>query len=253
MENTGGQKEFPVFIITTSSRKFDHLSYLADYYNLPDNYNIGFYQLPWEYEEIQSHNMEFLLDQAFDRDIFNKIRHTFFIIEQTSVFLDAKGGEGPGQFFKNWWETKEEEELKLMLSRDPGATIESGLALNVPGHGPLIFTNTQRGKINLDGEIREENQKYSWLSADDFNKYFVPQGATRVYNAMGITDFTKKYDFRRPNFETIANRLIEYSSVIRQDVTISKLNGAVSEYYDTEMKKSGKDKPNTNESLSQFT
>lgn len=253
MDGEDSTPEFPVFVITSSSRKFDHLSYLADFYNLPDNYNIQLYQLPWEYEELQSHNMEFLLDQAFDRDIFDKIRHTFFIIEQTSVFLDAKDGDGPGQFFKNWWETKKEEELKLMLSRDPGATIESGLALNVPGHGPLIFTNTQRGKINLDGEILEENEEYSWLSADDFNKYFIPQGATKVYNAMEITEFTKKYDFRRPNFEIIANRLIEYSSLIRRDVTISKLNDAVTEYYDAERKKSGKDKSNTNESLSQFT
>lgn len=221
----------PVFVVTTSNRKFDHLSHLSHHTGLTSNHNVSLFKLAWEYEEIQSDNLDFLLDQALNRDIFDDIKDTFFLIEQTSVFLDAKDGEGPGQYFKKWWNTKEEEELRLVFSRNPGATIESGLALNVPGHEPLIFTSKQRGKISLDGHIKEENKKYSWLSADDFNKYFIPRGAKKVYNSMDINEFYK-YDFRKDNFEKVSERLGEYSSIIREGVNLAKVNDKLDKYSD---------------------
>ncbi|QSG13693.1 hypothetical protein HSEST_0137 [Halapricum desulfuricans] len=183
-------------------------------------------QVPWEYQEIQSDNMDLLLSEAIQRKIFDDIRNTFFMIEQTSVFFDAMDSRGPGQYFKKWWDTKSDEDLKLKFSRNPGATIESGLALNIPDHDPLIFTNTQKGKINMDGEIREENKKYSWLSSDDFNLYFTPKGSTKVYNEMNISEFLE-YDFRKPNFDRICERIGEYSSIIRNKITPDSIRTVV--------------------------
>jgi hypothetical protein len=114
----------------------------------------------------------------------------------------------------------------MIFSRNPRATIESGLALNVPGHEPLVFTNTQKGKINMDGKIREENEKYSWLSSNDFNLYFVPDGATKVYNEMTVSEFLK-YDFRKPNFDKICDRMGEYASIVKREITPDSIRNVV--------------------------
>ena len=167
--------------------------------------------------------MEHLLAEAMERDRFNEIQDTFFLIEQTSVFLDDQGKEGPGQYFKKWWQSQSRDDLKEIIRRDPGATIESGIAINIPGYQPLVFTNTQRGKMTLDGGIREENKKHDWLNKEDFNYYFRPEGANKVYNEMDLKEF-RKYDFRRPQFEEISKRLGEYFSILRSGTTISSLN-----------------------------
>lgn len=204
----------PLPLITTSRRKFDHLRYLAYHNNLEENHGVEIVRIPLEYKELQSDDMRLLLSEAIKRKEFDDIRNTFFLIEQTSVYFDAMDGEGPGQYFKKWWNTKSEEDLKLKFAQNEGATIESGLALNIPNHDPLILVNKQKGKISLDGKIREENEKYSWLSSDDFNLYFVPRGANKVYNEMPISEFLE-YDFRRPIFEKVCQRMGEYASIIK--------------------------------------
>lgn len=207
----------PLFFVTTSSRKYEHLQHLAE------RESINLVRIPWEYDEIQTDNMGILLEESLNREErFEQIDQTFFIIEQTSVFLNAKDGKGPGQYFKKWWDTKSEEELNLVISRDPGAKIESGLALHVPGHEPLIFTNTQKGRVSLDGGINEENEKYSWLSADDFNRYFIPEGETKVYNQMDIDKFYQ-HDFRKPNFDKVSERFKEYRAILTEGVTPERL------------------------------
>ncbi|WP_147299493.1 non-canonical purine NTP pyrophosphatase [Haloferax sp. Atlit-6N] len=209
-------------LITSSSRKFDHFRYLSYRNKLEEEHGVELVCVPLEYKEIQSDDMELLLSEAIKRNVFDEIRDTFFLIEQTSVFFDAMDGQGPGQYFKKWWNTKSEEDLKLKFSQSNGATIESGLALNIPNHGPLILTNRQRGKINLDGKIREENERFSWLSADDFNLYFTPNGANKVYNEMPIKDFLK-YDFRRPIFDQVCQRMGEYAAVINSGVSKDRI------------------------------
>jgi inosine/xanthosine triphosphate pyrophosphatase family protein len=218
------EDDIPLPLITTSSRKFDHLRFLAYHNNLKENYGVELVRVPLEYKELQSDDMELLLHDAIKGKAFDEIRDTFFLIEQTSVFFDAMDGEGPGQYFKKWWNTKSEEDLKLKFSQNQGATIESGLALNIPGHDPLVFVNRTRGKINMDGEIREENQKYSWLSSDDFNLYFIPQGANKVYNQMEMKEFLN-YDFRKSNFDQVSERMGEYASIINNNLTTKQIRG----------------------------
>ncbi|MFD1588135.1 non-canonical purine NTP pyrophosphatase [Halorientalis brevis] len=220
------EDSIPLPLITSSSRKFDHLRYLSYLNNLEEEHGVELVRVPLEYKEIQSDDMELLLSEAMKRSAFDDIRDTFFLIEQTSVFFDAMDGEGPGQYFKKWWNTKSEEDLKLKFSQSEGATIESGLALNIPGHDPLILTNKQEGKINLDGQIREENERFSWLSADDFNLYFMPNGANKVYNEMPITDFLK-YDFRRPIFDQVCQRMGEYAAIVNSGVSKKQINATL--------------------------
>lgn len=213
------EETIPLLFVTTSQRKFDHLQYLGE------RQDIRVYHVPKEYEELQRDDLEHLLSDAIKSKFLESLRDTFFIIEQTSVFFDAYENEEqgyPGQFFKRWWQNKSEQQLMADLSKNPRATIESGLTLNIPNHEPLIFTNKQRGQVTFDGGLREENQKYSWLSADDFNRYFIPDGAKKVYNQMSIRKFLK-YDFRKPNFEKVSTRLQEYNSILNSGVSIESL------------------------------
>mgnify|MGYP005856634603 CR=1 FL=1 len=218
----------PLPLITSSSRKFDHLRYLAYRNNLQEKYGVELVRVPVEYNEIQSDNMELLLSEAVRENSFDGIRDIFFLIEQTSVFFDAMDNEGPGQYFKKWWKTKSEEDLKLKFSQSEGATIESGMALNIPNHDPLILTNKQKGKINLDGEIRAENERFSWLSQDDFNLYFVPKGTNKVYNEMSISEFIK-YDFRRPIFDEVCQRRGEYAAIVNSGLSKAKIKTTLEE------------------------
>lgn len=228
MGQDNSKRDIPVFIVTTSSRKADHLKYLGSDLGLDEDCAIQFHQLPWEYQELQTDSMDFLLDEALERSIFDRIRGTFFIIEQTSVFLDSDKVEGPGQYFKKWWKGQTEEDL-IAISQNPGAVVESGLAMNIPGGESLRFTNKQRGVVRVDGEIREDNSKYSWLSSDDFSSYFSPDGSPKVYTEMTIEEFDE-YDFRRPNFEPIAARLREYSSILHSEVSVERLQAAADQF-----------------------
>lgn len=218
----------PVFFVTTSSRKADHLKYLSKETGLRDS-NIQIYQLSWEYQELQSDVMKFLMSEALGRPELDKIRNSLFIIEQTSVFFDTDEVEGPGQYFKKWWKSQDQERLEIIVSRNPGVTVESGLAINIPGGEELIFKNTEKGIVKMDGEIIEENKKYSWLSTDDFSSYFSPDGSRKVYTEMEIDEF-KSFDFRRPNFEKIAQRLKEYSALLRAGTDIKELQSIADEY-----------------------
>jgi inosine/xanthosine triphosphate pyrophosphatase family protein len=211
----------PVFFVTTSTRKSDHLKYLSEEFGLTER-NIHLFQIPWPYQELQSEAMEFLLEEAISRRELEKINDSFFIIEQTSVFFDTDKIEGPGQYFKKWWKSQDREDLEIIVSRNPGVKVESGLAMNVPGGRHLTFTNIVKGIMKLDGGVLDENSRYSWLAGDDFSAYFCPQGSRKVYTEMNIDEFDE-YDFRRPNFEKIADRLKDYSSIIRSKTTMEKL------------------------------
>lgn len=212
-------ESIPILFVTTSQRKYDHLSYLGE------REDIDVYQVSKEYEELQRDNLDHLLFDAVHREELDPIRDSFFMIEQTSVFFDAYAGDDqgyPGQFFKRWWKNNSENKLKTELSKERGVQIESGLALNIPNHDPLIYTNKQTGRVSFDGEIRDENEKYSWLSAEDFNLYFVPDGATKVYNAMNVEE-SLVYDFRKPNFDEIVPRIKEYSSILNAEISVEYL------------------------------
>lgn len=206
----------PLFIVTSSDTKFAHISYLCSLNN------IELIRLPYKYPEIQDNNMHRLLKFSFEKTYFPEKSQVFFIIEQTSVFLKSFPKEGPGFFFKDWWQSKSETELKSLISQDPRATIESGVALSIPGYSPLIFTNRQRGKVSFEGYVLPENKKHPWLKSDDFNLYFVPSGARRVYNAMPLGE-TLKYDFRKPNIDKVCKRIKEYYSILSENLSFQEI------------------------------
>ncbi|WP_156158870.1 non-canonical purine NTP pyrophosphatase [Methanosarcina siciliae] len=229
-------EKIPLLLVTTSLKKYKHLEYLAK------KHHIEIYWANKEYKEIQENDMYLLLNSAM-KEIPNSLKKTFLIIEQTSVFLDSyekSGVKGPGYYFKDWWGGKSFEELKIIVSRNPRASIESGIALNIPNYSePLIFKNMQKGRVSFEGKILEENEKYEWLKDRDFNFYFVPDGAKKVYCNMEIDEFIK-YDFRRPSFEEACKRIDEYSAIINSGLSIEEIKKMASKY---SMKEFAEEKP----------
>lgn len=219
-------KKIPLLFITTSPKKYRHIEYLAK------RYNIKVYWVNKEYSEIQENDMDALLNKAM-KEITGQLRKIFFIIEQTSVFLESyeeRGQRGPGYYFKDWWSGKTENELEVIVSRNPNASIESGIALNIPNHPKfLIFKNLQKGRVTFNGKILEENRKYEWLKDKDFNFNFVPKGARKVYCEMGIDEFLR-YDFRKPNLDKVCERINEYSAILNSGLNINEIKKIAAKY-----------------------
>lgn len=223
-------EKIPLLLVTTSLKKYRHLEYLAT------EHHIEIHWVNKEYPEIQENNMDILLSKAM-KEIPSSLKKTFLIIEQTSVFLDSygeNGARGPGYYFKDWWSGKTSEELRYIVSRNPRASIESGIALNIPNYpNPLIFKNIQKGRVSFEGKILNHNEKYEWLKDKDFNFYFVPYRARKVYTNMEIDEFLK-YDFRKPNFEEVCKRINEYSAILNSGLTIEDIKKIVSKYSEKE-------------------
>lgn len=207
----------PLFIITSNEVKFSHISYLCS------RHNVELTRLPYQYPETQENEMHNLLRFSLQKTFCPERDRVFFIIEQTAVFLDSFPQKAPGFYFKDWWQSKSESEFRSLISRDPRATIESGVALSIPGHEPLIFVNKQRGSVSFEGYVIPENKKYPWLSSDDFNLYFVPIGSSKVYNAMQLEE-SLKYDFRKPNIDKVCERIQEYYSILSKNLSLEEIN-----------------------------
>ena len=214
---------FPLFIITSSNVKFSHISYLCK------RNNIELIRLPYTYPESQENDMQRLLKFSLGKAYVPERDKVFFIIEQTAVFLASFPKKGPGFFFKDWWQSRSGDELKSLVSQDPRATIESGVALSIPDHPPLIFINKQRGSVSFEGYVLSENKRYPWLSSDDFNMYFVPLGSIRVYNAMPLEE-TLNYDFRKPNIDKVCRRVHEYFSILSKNVTLHDIEAVADSF-----------------------
>ena len=209
-------------MITSNSIKFDHIRFLCDLNN------VEAIRVPIQYAEIQENDMTKLLSSIVESLVLPDDR-AIWAIEQTAVFFKALNGVAPGYFFKDWWNNRTKDDLRTIVETDPRAYIESGLALIIPNHDPVIFVNRQAGKISASGSGIEENKEYSWLSANDFNCHFVPKRAKSVYDSLPIGEFIK-YDFRKPNVDKACERLSEYRSIISSKISLELLSKLASEY-----------------------
>jgi len=203
-------------VLTSSITKFEHIRFLCSLNGVVAN------RIPCEYPEAQEDEMEAQLRFATNA-VRKKLPYpeAFYIIEQTAVYFDSYGprSKRPGFYFKHWWRSKKMSEFKHLASSDPRARIESGVALLISQHDPILFLNQQRGHISFEGSIRAENKKYPWLSSEDFNLYFVPEGTNFVYNSMTLPAFLK-HDFRRPNIEKVCERLSEYEAILKSNISL---------------------------------
>lgn len=153
---------------------------------------------------------------------FSASSHSF-ILEDTSVRIEALSSEDveiPGVDIKFWMEDQTFADLDPLLrakGNDRRASVRSDILLHVPSNFRsawgvndefLVFTGTQTGAI-VDAEDQfEANLVYPWLDDRSFNKWFMPDGASRPLGALPISE-ADKVDFRRKSLEPLFDFLDE--------------------------------------------
>lgn len=142
-------------------------------------------------------------------------------IEDTTVRIDAlslNGDDFPGQATKEWFTASSHAELIDAINEVGGdlrVSVRSDIALYVPGHSEfLLFSGVTPGKLALMPDKGEDRLLYPWLGRDDFNSWFIPDGASKTLASMSFEE-SKSYDFRIKAFSALAARLAEYERILQ--------------------------------------
>jgi len=212
---------YEIIFITSSRIKLAHAQYLINEYNVTiakqKNYGIG-------YIEPRIYNREQLLSESY-KDAFERFNKNvsnpddkFFIIEDTSVIIDAlseNGEEVPGLDIKYWMKEHTFEMLDVMLkSRENNrkCSVRSDIILHLPKKlrekynvNFIQFTGVVKGFITEKEYTYSTNVSYPWLDNKTFNKWFAPDNTI----PLGMMDIAEslKYDFRKNAFDQLISFL----------------------------------------------
>lgn len=208
-----------ITFFTSNPTKLAHARYLAEKYPIKIK---GFRQRTYhaDYFEPRTQSRHELLEASYESavaqsrkaGILNK-RH-FFILEDTSVRIDALSREGtevPGLDVKYWMREATLKDLNTSIEQSGGnrnATVRSDIVLHIPeayrqtwniSDKYLVFVGEQHGEI-VDTEPEfETNAVFPWLDNKSFNRWFVPQGASEPLGKLPILEATR-FDFRAKSF-----------------------------------------------------
>lgn len=146
-----------------------------------------------------------------------------FILEDTSVRIEALSStdsEIPGVDIKYWMEDRTFASLDSLLrakGNDRRASVRSDILLHIPvsfqiawgvNSDFILFTGIQSGSIVEAEDLFEANLVYPWLDNQSFNKWFLPDGASRPLGALPIA-IADQVDFRRKSLEPLFDFLEE--------------------------------------------
>ena len=206
--------------LTSNIVKLEHASYIAD--QLPIRV-VGFRQRTYHatYFEPRVSSRKELLEKSYRNALEQcrragiSTRNQFFILEDTSVRVDALSTQGrdfPGLEIKYWMEKTSFSELDSALrlaGNDRSAQVRSDVLMHVPDayrsvlkvkDKYLIFTGKQTGHV-VESEIDfESNLVFPWLDNRTFNKWFCPKGFELPLGALEISE-ADGVDFRGKAFE----------------------------------------------------
>lgn len=171
------------------------------------------------YDEDYSADTETLLSNAL-KQVSEEfaIRSTVFV-EDTSVRIDAlsEARDYPGMAVKEWFKSTTFDELdRLIRVRSGGraATIKSDIGLRLPNLSrPIFFHGETRGTVALTSPTFEGSVQYPWLSPDNFNGWFIPEGATKRLGEMEFEE-SLEFDFRAKALIQLVSRLEELSAAL---------------------------------------
>lgn len=147
-------------------------------------------------------------DEAEHPNVADLMQDKFFIIEDTSVIIEALSleSEVPGVDVKYWMRTTSFSELDRTLKlhgNNRGVQVRSDIVLYIPKKFRLdldgnyiVFTGVTHGRVADEEVDLETNPLYPWLDDKTFNKWFVPTGANDVLSKLPI-DESLRFDFRQ--------------------------------------------------------
>lgn len=236
------KKNSEIIFFTTNDIKLAHLRYLAESYPVHIH---GFKQKTYHasYKEPRVNSREGLLKQSYQNALEQAkkagidVKNRFFILEDTSVKIDALSSEKmemPGLDVKYWMENRTFTSIDSDL-REKGnnrnATVRSDILLHIPDsyrrkwstEDPyLVFSGVQQGSVCERERDITTNLVFPWLDNRTFNKWFVPKGESVPISLLSIS-IADKYDFRRFSFAKMINFLIE-NGLVYKPPTQAKLN-----------------------------
>lgn len=215
-------------VFFTSSRiKLEHAKYLCRNYAV---HVVGFREKTFgaNYDEPRIYDRNELIKLSYQDALqrWNKStnRKGFFIIEDTSVIIDAfsKEHETPGLDIKYWIQEKDfqtlDAELKA-LGNNRHVTVRSDLVLHLPEEWKdqeeksyLQFTSSISGNVVEIEQIFETNAVYPWLDSKTFNKWFVPNDCQQPIGMLPIAE-ADQHDFRASAFKDMLEYLVQHQKI----------------------------------------
>lgn len=123
-----------------------------------------------------------------------------FFVEDTSLRIEALSDteDFPRLQVKEWFSGVTFKQLDEALKGKGGerrAVIKSDIALSLPGIlEPTIFHGETSGKIGDVPPSFKQSAQYPWLSPDNFNGWFIPDGSTKRLGEMEFEE-SLEYDF----------------------------------------------------------
>ena len=162
-------------------------------------------------------------------------RHHFFMLEDTSVRIDAlstSDRDVPGLDIKYWIESISFPDLDSALKKTGnyrGAHVRSDVLLHIPEmyrsmlgvtEDYCIFTGQQDGYV-VEAEVDfQSNVVFPWLDNRTFNKWFCPNDSNLPLGAMNIRE-ADKVDFRRKALDKMFTFLDDSTVLKRTPVQIN--------------------------------
>lgn len=228
----------PKLLFLTGNRaKLAHARYMAEGHLIQIE-NIKQRSYNKSYEEPRLCIRDTLLKKSYESALEQAekagldIKKDFFFLEDTSVRIDALSGnnkEVPGVDVKYWMQGKTFEDIDRLLKQygnNRKATVRSDILLHVPENhryllaGPsdphIICTSDKKGTIcEHEFEIKT-NLVFPWLDDKTFNKWFVPDGASKPMSLLPI-DQADQYDFRVGAFNQMLDFLKEHLPIPQSD------------------------------------
>lgn len=189
------------------------------------------------YDEDYSLGTEKLLTNALRQVSEGFALRSVLFVEDTSVRIDAlsDNSDYPGLAVKEWFPRTKFDDLNQQIELRRGsrhATIKSDIALRMPGLSrPIFFHGETRGSVALTAPEFEGSIQYPWLSPNNFNGWFIPEGATKRLGEMEFEE-SLDFDFRAKALIKLVRRLEELSATLnlgRTQYYVRKAEEAIGE------------------------
>ncbi|OZD64252.1 hypothetical protein CH272_13445 [Rhodococcus sp. 05-340-1] len=210
----GSAEKRPVLVFFTSSRsKYAQAKMLLESCGLRLTYRSRDSE---EYDESYSGSKEELLEGGIKQiERRGGANGSYFFIEDTTVRIDALSGskDTPGLETKEWFERTNFEQLDAELKKfgSRSVTVKSCIALYIPTINRIeYFYGETSGLIAGRPFVGDTREIYSWLTGDNFNRWFIPDGATKTLSEMDYEE-SLPFDFRAKSLAKLVDRMEEYS------------------------------------------
>lgn len=234
-----------IVFITSSRTKLAHARYLVREYPITiakqKNYGIGYVEPRiYDREQLLSESYKDALER-FTKNVSNP-DEKFFIIEDTSVVIDAlseNGEEVPGLDIKYWMKEHTFEMLDELLKakrNNRKCSVRSDIVLHLPkklrekyDKEYIQFTGISEGEIVAHEHDYLTNPSYPWLDNKTFNKWFAPEGNMPI--GMMTVQKAAQYDFRKKAFDALLI-FLETEEIMSQTEKSQAIQGTLPLYFE---------------------